>query len=98
MKCSIDRRMRESEERKKNVQNSVFTDVLWAIILSAEVLIDVFFFFSQMRKKMHVHSILQIEIQSLMLDAAALGPTLTGYEALLRWLEQCSEVIAVFTQ
>lgn len=30
---------------------------------------------------MHVHSILQIEIQSLMLDAAALGPTLTGYEA-----------------
>lgn len=97
MKCSIDRRMRESEERKKNVQNSVFTDVLWAIILSAEVLIDVCLFFSN-EKKMHVHSILQIEIQSLMLDAAALGPTLTGYEALLRWLEQCSEVIAVFTQ
>lgn len=47
---------------------------------------------------MHVHSILQIEIQSLMLDAAALGPTLIGYEALLRWLEQCTEVIAVFTQ
>lgn len=90
MKC-------ESEERKKNVQNSVFTDVLWAIILSAEVLIDVCLFFSN-EKKMHVHSILQIEIQSLMLDAAALGPTLTGYEALLRWLEQCSEVIAVFTQ
>lgn len=89
--------MRESEERKKNVQNSVFTDVLWAIILSAEVLIDVCLFFSN-EKKMHVHSILQIEIQSLMLDAAALGPTLTGYEALLRWLEQCSEVIAVFTQ
>lgn len=41
--------MSESEERKKNVQNSVFTDVLWAIILSAEVvLIDVF---SQIRKK-----------------------------------------------
>lgn len=89
--------MRESEERKKNVQNSVFTDVLWAIILSAEVLIDVCFFFSN-EKKMHVHSILQIEIQSLMLDAATLGPTLTGFEALLRWLEQCSEVIAVFTQ
>lgn len=89
--------MREGEERKKNVQNSVFTDVLWAIILSAEVLIDVCLFFSN-EKKMHVHSILQIEIQSLMLDAAALGPTLTGYEALLRWLEQCSEVIAVFTQ
>lgn len=89
--------MREGEERKKNVQNSVFTDVLWAIILSAEVLIDFCLFFSN-EKKMHVHSILQIEIQSLMLDAAALGPTLTGYEALLRWLEQCSEVIAVFTQ
>lgn len=51
MKCSIDRRMRESEERKKNVQNSVFTDVLWAIILSAEVLIDVFFFFFSNEEK-----------------------------------------------
>lgn len=43
--------MRESEERKKNVQNSVFTDVLWAIILSAEVvLIDVCLFFLKWEK------------------------------------------------
>lgn len=79
--------MRESEERR--MFRIVYLLMCYEPLYCH--LIDVFF---SNERKLHVHSILQIEIQSLMLDAAALGLTLAGYEALLR----CSELIVVFTQ